>query len=113
MIPFQLPDIGFREISGKLYLDDEFLVFEVQDALMGEFDIEQQVIKVELGAIKEMRLERRFIRDRLYIWPKNRELLKVMPGKYLGELCLKIWSKHRGEIERLLEDVERRQEQEQ
>lgn len=39
-IPFQLPDIGLREIHGTLSLDDEFPIFHVEESLVGEFDKE-------------------------------------------------------------------------
>ncbi len=109
-IPFQLPDIhgGFTEIKGLLYLDEEFLVFEIETALMGEFNKEQQIIKVEPAALAEIRLDRGVFRDRLCIRPKKRELLQVIPGKHLGELQLKLWSKYRGQAEQLVEQVRAR-----
>lgn len=107
-IPFQLPDIGLREIHGKLSLDEEFLVFEVEDALIGEFDKEQSVIKVEPGALREVRLDRGIIRDRISIVPKGDELLTVMPGDYDEELPLKVWKTHRKRAEQLVEDVVQR-----
>ena len=110
-IPFQLPDVGLREISGSVYLDEEFLVFEVQDALLGEFDKEHQVIKIEPRALQEIRLDRGILRDRLYIRPKERDLLAVMPGTYQEELRFKIWNIHRGQAEQLVEEVQRRMEQ--
>jgi len=39
-IPFQLPDIGLREIHGTLSLDDESLIFHVEESLVGELDKE-------------------------------------------------------------------------
>lgn len=107
-IPFQLPDIGLREIHGTVYLDDEFLVFEVEDAFIGEFDKEHMVIKVEPAALSDIRLDRGIIRDRLYIQPKKRDLLTVMPGTYSQALPLKVWNTQRRRAERLVEAVRRR-----
>lgn len=107
-IPFQLPDIGLREINGTVYLDDEFLVFEVEDAFIGEFDKEHMVIKVEPAALADIRLDRGIIRDRLYIRPKKRDLLTVMPGTYGEALPLKMWNTQRPRAERLVEAVRRR-----
>ena len=107
-IPFQLPDVGLREIRGKIFLDEEFLVFEVEDALMGEFDKEFQVIKVEPKALEEITLNRGFFRDQLLIRPKQHDLWRAMPGKYGTELMLKIWRKYRGPVEALVEEVKRR-----
>ena len=109
-IPFQLPDIhgGFTEIKGLLYLDEEFLVLEIETALIGEFNKKQQVIKVEPAALADIRLERGVIKDRLCIRPKRRELLEVTPGKYLGELQLKLWRKYRERAEQLVAQVQER-----
>ena len=109
-IPFQLPDLnsGFTEVKGVLYLDDEFLVFRVETALLGEFDKEHQVIKIEPRALDEIRLEPGIFRDRLCVRPKKRELLTAMPGTYETELVLKIWNRHRARAEHLVADVRRR-----
>jgi hypothetical protein len=107
-IPFQLPDMGLREINGTVYLDDEFLVFEVEDAFIGEFDKEHMVVKVEPAALKDIRLDRGIIRDRLSIRPKKRDLLAVMPGTYGEALPLKMWNTHRRRAEQLVEAVKRR-----
>jgi len=107
-IPFQLPDIGLREINGTIYLDDEFLVFEVEDAFIGEFDKEHMVIKVEPAALTDIRLDRGIIRDRLYIRPKKRDLLTVMPGTYSEALPLTMWNTQRRRAEQLVAAVRRR-----
>lgn len=107
-IPFHLPDEGLREISGKIFLDDEYLILEVQDALMGEFDKEHQVIKVDPAALDEIHLERGVVRDRLFIRPRKNDLLEAMPGKHGVELPLKIWRKHRRRLEDLVDEVKRR-----
>lgn len=107
-IPFQLPDIGLREISGTLSLDDEFLIFDVEDALVGEFDKDQFVIKIEPRALDAIRLARGIVRDRICVRPKKRDLLAVMPGEYAQELQLKVWRTHRRAAEKLVEAVRRR-----
>ena len=107
-IPFDLPDIGLREISGTLSLDSEFLVFHVQDALVGEFDKEHFVIKVEPQALQAIRFDRGIIRDRMCIRPKKRDLLTAVPGQYADELQLKLWNIYRKDAEQLVEEVQRR-----
>ena len=111
-IPFQLPDLhgGLTEIKGNLYLDDEFLVFDLETALLGEFDKEHQVIKIEPRALAEIRLDPGVFRDRLCVRPKKRDLLTAMPGTYGTELVLKIWTRHRARAEHLVADVRRRQD---
>lgn len=106
-IPFQLPDIhyGLTEIKGTVYLDEEFLVLEVQTALFGEFEQEYQIIKIEPRALRDIRLERGLFKDRLRLWPKKDTLLNVMPGEHRVELKLKIWNRYRDEAEALVEQV--------
>ena len=89
-VSFQLPDIGLRELHGTLSLDAEFLVFEVEDALVGEFDAERYVVKIEPKALADIRLEEGIIRDQICVRPKKRDLLAVMPGRYAEELPLTI-----------------------
>ena len=110
-IPFSLPDInaGFTEIKGLVHLDDEFIVLEVETALLGEFNKDQQVIKVELAALKDIRLDRGLFRDRLCLRPKKPDLLEAVPGKHLGEVQLKIWSIHRSRAEALVAQARARQ----
>jgi hypothetical protein len=107
-IPFQLPDIGLREFHGTLSLDSEFLVFEVEDALVGEFDAERFVVKIEPKALVDIRLEQGIIRDQICIRPKKRDLLAVMPGQYADELPLTIWNIYRGSARELVDTVQRR-----
>ena len=109
-IPFELPDIGLREISGTLSLDSEFLVFHVEDALIGEFDKDHFTIQVEPRALANIRLDRGIVRDRICIRPKKRDLLAVMPGQYAEELQLKVWRIHREQAERLVSAVQRRRQ---
>jgi hypothetical protein len=107
-IPFQLPDIGLREIHGTVSLDEEFLVFDVEDALVGEFDKEREIIKIEPAALREIRFDRGIIRDRICIRPKRDDLLVAMPGEYEKELQLKVWRTKRDDAERLVEAVAQR-----
>lgn len=109
-IPFKLPDIagGLREGKGLLFLDDEFLVFEVSTALLGEFAADSAVIKIEPAALEEIRLERRLFFDRLYVRPKKGDLLEAMPGRHDFEVELRVRRRYRPDLERLLVDVERR-----
>ena len=109
-IPFSLPDInlGLTEINGKIYLDEEFVVIDVETSLLGEFSQDQQIVKIEPNAIDEIRLDRGMIKDKLCIRPKKRELLKVMPGTHTAELAMSIWRKYRDRAEQLVADVEAR-----
>lgn len=108
LIPFRISDVGLREIKGHLYLeDDEFIVFDVENSLVGEFDTRRQLIKVAPRALKEVELTEKRFRDRLHIRPNSRELLETMPGSHKFELELKIHRKHRDEVARLLYELDR------
>ena len=111
-IPFQLPDtnLGLTENKGRLYLDEEFLVFEVSSSLSGLTNKKQQTVKIEPDALEEIRLDRGLFKDRLLIRPKNRELFRVMPGMYQDKdtLTMTIWKKYRADAEHLVDAVRRR-----
>lgn len=107
-IPFTLPDIGLREIKGKIFMDEAYLILDVEDAFMGEFDKDHQVIKIEPGALKEIRLERGLFRDHLCLRPKNEELLRTIPGSFGVEVPLRIWKTHRRRTEELIDELARR-----
>lgn len=96
-LPFTLPDIdmGFTEVKGVAYLEEEFLTLEVEAALFGEISKEDRIVKIEPMALRSIRLETGFFKDKIHIIPKTRELLDTVPGKHRGELCLKVWRKHR------------------
>ncbi len=98
-VPFDLPDVGLREISGMLYVEMPYLVFEVTDGLLGEFDKDKQVIKIELNALDEVSLKLGVVRDKIIIRPKKSDLLEVIPGNYNDELVLKVWKTNRSETE--------------
>jgi hypothetical protein len=109
-IPFQLADtgMGLREHSGLLYLDDEFLVFEVQSGITGGRKDDQQVIKIEPSALVSMRLEQGLVKDTLYVQPKKETLLSVMPGNYKDTLKLSIAKRYREAAENLVQRVAHR-----
>jgi hypothetical protein len=107
-IPFRVPDVGLREIKGHLYLEgDEFLVFDVENALVGELDTNRHLIKVAPRALREVDLSKGRIRDRLHIRPKGRDLLEAMPGSFRDELTLKIRRKYRDDVVRLMYELAR------
>lgn len=105
-VSFKCSDVGLREIKGVLYIEnDEFLVLDVQDALVGEFDRKKQLIKVAPRALADLRLVEGRRNDRLYIRPRQRDLLEAMPGTHSEELELKVSRKHREDVERLIFQV--------
>ncbi|TDI71135.1 MAG: hypothetical protein E2O85_02505 [Bacteroidetes bacterium] len=109
-LPFEIPDVhaGFSEAKGVLRMEDEFLVFQVQTVTLGMFKEDPETIKIEIGALIDVRHERGLFRDKLYIRPKKLQLLDAMPGKHLLELRLKIRRKHRASALILVDSLRRR-----
>ena len=109
-IPFEIDDwnAGITEAEGIVRIEDDFLVFQVQIVTLGLFKQDPEIVKIELTALNEIRLERRLIKDRIYIQPKKLELLEVMPGKHGIELMLKVKRKHRTKALLLVDAVRRR-----
>ena len=112
-IPFRLPDanLGFTEIKGIVYLEEEYLVFEVATGVSGGSKKKRQTIKIEPRALEAIRLDAGAFSSRLCVRPKERDLFRVMPGMYRGkeELKLKISNKYREEAERLVDAVRQQQ----
>lgn len=81
-VPFDLPDVGIREISGKLYVEIPYLALKITGGLLGEFDKDEQVIKIEFDALDEVNLKRGVARDNIILHPKKPELLEVVPGNH-------------------------------
>ena len=107
-IPFKLPDVGLSEVQGYLYFEEEFLVFDVETALFGEFNGEEQTIKIEPKAIVELEFEKGVFKDKLCVRPKKRDLLKAMPGSFEDEIKLRVAHKHRGKVHRLIKEFNKR-----
>lgn len=101
-IRFSMPDIGFREVRGYLSLEDDLLVIEVTDALMGEWDKRHQIVKVAYDSLVDIGISRGLFMDKLILRPKQATLLEVIPGENKVEVALKVWRKHRKRLERLV-----------
>lgn len=94
-VPFSLPEVGLREVKGFVYLDDEFLVIEVESAVLGLADRERTTVKVAPSALESVRFTRGLFRDRLRIKPEKVDLLKTIPGDHATEIALRIPRKYR------------------
>jgi hypothetical protein len=108
-IPFTLPDVGLREIRGSVYLTESFLILELEDALLGEWDKDVKTIEIEPAALVEIWLDRRLFRDRLVLRPTSRTLLDAVPGNHVREMSMQVWRWHRGDVSRLISEVRNRQ----
>lgn len=106
-VPFKLEDtnMGFTEHSGMLYMDEEFLVFDIQSGLNGVTRPTRQQVKVAPKALSGIRLKQGTTKDTLFIKPKKQKLLDAIPGDHKREVKLKIKKKHRVAVERLIQRV--------
>jgi hypothetical protein len=103
-VKFWMPDSGLREIKGFLSLEDSRLVIDITDSLMGEWDKDHQVIKIEYDALREIGIDKGLFFDKLVIRPKSAQLLELIPGENPIEVNLRVWRRHRKKLERLLND---------
>ena len=107
-IPFSLPEVGLREIKGFAYLDDEFLVIEVESALLGLADRERTTVKVAPSALESVRFTRGLFRDRLRLKPEKVDLLRTIPGDHATEIALRIPRKYRHLATRIADEMDER-----
>ena len=109
-IPFSIPSASqhFSEVTGLIYLDDEFLVFELQSGLPGLSRNSDDIIKIEPKALAHIHLNTALLKDVLYIRPKKEQLLTVIPGDRVEAVRLKINNTYRSEVKRLVEAVRRK-----
>lgn len=105
-ITFTLPDVGLREIRGMVYVADGYLVLTIKNALLGMLDVDEEVVKIEPGALEDIWIKRGLFRDRLVLQPKGMELLDLIPGEHRVAVKLRVWRTYRQELERLIEEYE-------
>jgi hypothetical protein len=89
-------------------MDEAFLVLEITDSLVGEFDTQRRVVQIDPGALREISLVRGVVRDRLCIRPSSPDAFSVIPGDPGLELQLKNWRRHRGRVEAVVDALRRR-----
>lgn len=106
-IPFVLPDVGLREISGHLYIENDFLVIELVDALVGEFDKEKKTIEIEPAALQLLELDTGILKDKLVVRTYSSEFLKHIPGDYTGDVTFSCWRNYRDRLRRLVLQMQR------
>ena len=104
-IPFELPDVGLREINGKVFLEDGFLVLKLQDAFLGEFDKDKKEIRIEPAALSQVRLDKGVLKDRLVLRPADERLLEAVPGDHDLEVELRIWRNKRDDVRSLVRAI--------
>ncbi len=105
-IPFKLPDMGLREITGEVSVEDGYLIIKVQDALLGILDSDKDIIKIEPAALDAIYVKPGIFKDKLVVAPRKMELLNLMPGEHQGAVELHIWKTYRPEVQRLVDAFE-------
>lgn len=106
-IPFDIPELddGFSEATGLLFLEEEFLVFDLVVKKFGLFEQPRETVKAEFAVIDHIRLERGIFKDKICIVPKRLELLRAIPGKHKAELRLKVSKAYRDDVLDLIDTV--------
>jgi hypothetical protein len=108
VVPFTLPDkhMGFTEVSGLAYIEDNFLVLDVLENSATGSTEDHHVIKIELKALLRVQYNPGVIKDVLIVRPKGPELLDALPGKNSVEVELSVRRRHREAAEALARRVQ-------
>ncbi len=108
-VPFSPPETGFRltQRTGLLFLEGEFLVFEVGVGMAGFFQDAPEVVKIECRALAEVAYRRGLRSDQLVVRPKTRALIEALAGGDADTLVLAIPRKHRADAEQLAHETRR------
>lgn len=101
-IPFTLPDKGFREYKGFIYVDAGELVIEIEHALFGLFDHKMRVFRVELTALDRVDLEQGTFKDHLLIVPTTGAWVEEFPQARADYLDLLVGRRHRKRLRSLV-----------
>ena len=105
-ISFTLPDVGLKEFKGLAYVEDGDLVLKISTSYIGLIKAGEEVIKVEPGALEELRIKRGWFRDKLILKPWHAELLDMIPGEHRAQIELKVQRKQRKELEGLVQEYD-------
>jgi len=104
-IPFTISDSHGHVVSGLLFLEDPYVVFEVRVQKWGLFKQPVEEVKAEFGVIDSLRFEPGLFKDSLYLVPKRSDLLTAIPGDHEGELRLRVAKRYRAEAQQFVFDL--------
>jgi hypothetical protein len=107
-VPFQIREVhgGLTEGHGVAYVDDEFLVLEVQTAFLGLFKKEPQTYRIDLTDLESVRYKKGLWKDKLRLRTLPLDVLDAVPGVQRGELCLLFARKDRAALDVLLDRLD-------
>jgi hypothetical protein len=97
-------------VSGLLFLEEEFVVLEIQVVNFGLIKKQPEKVKAEYALVDSIRFEPGLFSDRIIIVPKKVEVLDAVPGSYKGEIVLKIEKRYRDDARRVVTETERRRD---
>ena len=108
-LPFEITSHQGHLITGLLFLEEAFLVFEIRVVKWGIQKQPTETVKVEFGALDHVRFDRGFFKDHIYVVPKRSALLEAIPGSHKGEIQLHIAKRYREQALALVAEVRARQ----
>ena len=105
-IPFEIQMKAGSSLSGLLFIEDEFLVFDLPARKKGIFRRKPaEKIKVELALVDHLHVVPGIFWDHLYVVPRRSDLLRAIPGDHKGEIKMKIAKRHREQAEKMVSDA--------
>jgi hypothetical protein len=107
-VPFTISEVhgGLTEGHGVAYIEDEYLVLEVQTAFLGLFKRDPEVYRIDLTDLESVRHKRGLRKDRLRLRTHTLDVLDPVPGVSKGELCLLVHRKDREALDVLLDRLD-------
>ncbi|HLT46439.1 MAG TPA: hypothetical protein VK002_04355 [Rubricoccaceae bacterium] len=107
-VPFEIGEVhgGFSEAHGVAYVEDEYLVLEVQTAFLGMFKKDPRTYWIDLTDLESVRYKRGLRKDRLTLRASTLDVLDAVPGVQKGELRLLVRRKDRGALDVLLDRLD-------
>ena len=107
-VPFQISEVhgGLTEGHGVAYVDDEYLVLEVQTSFLGMFKRDPRTYRIDLTDLESVRYRRGLWKDKLRLRTLTLDVLDPIPGVQKGELCLHFARKHRPGVDVLLDRLD-------
>jgi hypothetical protein len=109
IIPFKIAtsDFSLSESSGILRFEQNHLELEYQtrDAVLGLIKSQVRTISLSLGEIQELKLNKGWFSDKLWIQAKRMKSFEQFPGSKQGSAELTLLKKHRKEVEYLVSSI--------
>lgn len=109
-VPFRLPDVGFQELRGVMYLEPELLVLDIGVDLMIGGRVDSHVIKLDADAIRSVTVRRGVIWDRIALRLADTSQVRDLEFIDHDRIRLRIARRHRKEADAILRVVEMRRD---